>query len=131
MIELVGRIPARLKMRGPETKHLFKRAVAGLVPEEILHRPKQGFGVPIQQWINQELRSRMRETLSDARTRARGYTDTAYVSLLLDEHERGRRDHAMELWALFVMELWHRAFVDAKPSATSREGTPAPEPVAV
>ena len=131
LIELVGRIPARLKMRGPETKHLFKRAVAGLVPEEILHRPKQGFGVPIQQWINQELRSRMRETLSDARTRARGYTDTAYVSLLLDEHERGRRDHAMELWALFVMELWHRAFVDAKPSATSREGTPAPEPVAV
>ncbi|PYS98858.1 MAG: asparagine synthase (glutamine-hydrolyzing) [Acidobacteria bacterium] len=131
LIELVGRIPARLKMRGPETKHLFKRAVAGLVPEEILHRPKQGFGVPIQQWINQELRSRMRETLSDARTRARGYTDTAYVSLLLDEHERGRRDHAMELWALFVMELWHRAFVDAKPSATSREGFAAPEPVAV
>src|SRR5947209_6612557 len=112
LIELVGRIPARLKMRGPETKHLFKRAVAGLVPDEILHRPKQGFGVPIQRWINRELRSRMRETLSDARTRARGYTDTAYVALLLDEHERGRRDHAMELWALFMLELWHRTFVD-------------------
>jgi asparagine synthase (glutamine-hydrolysing) len=112
LIELVGRIPARLKMRGLETKHLFKRAVAGLVPDEILHRPKQGFGVPIQQWINQELRTRMRETLSDSRTRARDYTDGAYVSLLLDEHERGRRDHAMELWALFMLELWHRTFVD-------------------
>ncbi|MFL6282795.1 MAG: asparagine synthase (glutamine-hydrolyzing) [Pyrinomonadaceae bacterium] len=112
LIELVGRIPARFKMRGLETKHLFKRAIAGLVPEEILHRPKQGFGVPIQQWINQELRVRMRETLSDSRARSRGYTDGAYVSLLLDEHERGRRDHAMELWSLFMLELWHRAFVD-------------------
>jgi asparagine synthase (glutamine-hydrolysing) len=112
LIELVGRIPARFKMRGLETKHLFKRAIAGLVPEEILHRPKQGFGVPIQQWINQELRVRMRETLSDSRARTRGYTDGAYVSLLLDEHERGRRDHAMELWSLFMLELWHRAFVD-------------------
>jgi asparagine synthase (glutamine-hydrolysing) len=120
LIELVGRIPARFKMRGLETKHLFKRAIAGLVPEEILHRPKQGFGVPIQQWINQELRGRMRETLSDSRARSRGYTDGAYVSLLLDEHERGRRDHAMELWSLFMLELWHRAFVDEGGAARER-----------
>jgi asparagine synthase (glutamine-hydrolysing) len=125
LIELVGRIPARFKMRGLETKHLFKRAIAGLVPEEILHRPKQGFGVPIQQWINQELRGRMRETLSDSRARSRGYTDAAYVSLLLDEHERGRRDHAMELWALFMLELWHRAFVDEGGAARAGRGESA------
>ncbi|MET0626795.1 MAG: asparagine synthase (glutamine-hydrolyzing) [Pyrinomonadaceae bacterium] len=115
LIEFVGRIPARFKMRGLETKHLFKRAVEGLVPEEILRRPKQGFGVPIQHWINSELRGRTRETLLDARATARGYTDTSYVRLLLDEHERGRRDHAAELWSLFVLELWHRNFVDEAP----------------
>ena len=84
-----------------------------LVPAEILNRPKQGFGVPIQEWINQQLRSRIRETLSESRTRQRGYVDTRYVDVLLDEHERGRRDHSMGLWALVMLELWHRQFVDA------------------
>jgi asparagine synthase (glutamine-hydrolysing) len=121
LIEFVGRVPARFKMRGLETKHLFKRAVEGLVPDEILRRPKQGFGVPIQQWINQELRGRTRETLLDHRATARGYTNESYVRLLLDEHERGRRDHAAELWALFVLELWHRNFVDRKPAPTRAE----------
>jgi asparagine synthase (glutamine-hydrolysing) len=113
LIEFVGRIPASLKMKGLETKRLFKRAVRGLVPEEILNRPKQGFGVPVQQWINGELRERMRGTLLEPRTRQRGYTDARHVNRLLDEHERGRRDHATELWALFMLELWHRAFADA------------------
>ena len=68
--------------------------------------------MPIDQWINRQLRGRVRETLLEARTRERGYTDGRYVGELLDEHERGRRDHSAELWALFMLELWHRTFVD-------------------
>ena len=112
LIEFVTRVPAALKLAGLETKHLLKRAVRDLVPAEILNRPKQGFGVPIQEWINQQLRSRIHDTLSDARTKQRGYIDSHYVSVLLDEHERGRRDHSMSLWALVMLELWHRQFLD-------------------
>jgi len=119
LIEFVTRVPAALKLAGLETKHLLKRAVRDLVPAEILNRPKQGFGVPIQEWINQQLRSRIRDTLSDARTKQRGYVDSHYVSVLLDEHERGRRDHSMSLWALVMLELWHRQFLDGP--ITSRE----------
>ncbi|MBV9925938.1 MAG: asparagine synthase (glutamine-hydrolyzing) [Acidobacteria bacterium] len=112
LIEFVTRLPASLKVREGVTKYLFKRAARGLVPDEILDRPKQGFGVPINQWINRELRSRIRETLTEPRTRQRGYFDSAYVAVLLDEHERGRRDHSAQLWALFMLELWHRTFAD-------------------
>jgi len=112
LIEFVTRIPSTLKLAGLETKHVLKRAVKDLVPAEILNRPKQGFGVPIQEWINQQLRSRIRDTLSDARTRQRGYVDARYVDVLLDEHERGRRDHSMRLWSLVMLELWHRQFLD-------------------
>src|SRR2546423_1080598 len=112
LIEFITRIPAALKMRGLETKHIFKRAVRDLVPAEILDRPKQGFGVPIEQWINNQLRGRIRETLSETRARERGYVEPRYVQTLLDEHEHGRRDHSTQLWALFMLELWHRAFVD-------------------
>jgi len=111
LIEFVTRIPASLKMKGFETKHIFKRAVADLVPAEILQRPKQGFGVPIERWINQQLRDRVHGTLLESRTQ-RGYTEPRYVEKLLNEHERGRRDHSMELWALFMLELWHRKFAD-------------------
>jgi asparagine synthase (glutamine-hydrolysing) len=112
LIEFVTRIPASMKMAGLQTKHLFKRAVAELVPAEIINRPKQGFGVPIQQWINQQLRERIRDTLNDPRTLQRGYVTRSHVELLLDEHERGRRDHAMGLWSLLMLELWHRQYVD-------------------
>ncbi len=112
LIDFVTRIPASLKLAGLETKHLLKRAVADLVPAEILHRPKQGFGVPIQEWINQQLRERIRETLTESRSRQRGYVEQRYLDVLLDEHERGRRDHSMGLWALLMLELWQRQFVD-------------------
>ncbi|MBV9211884.1 MAG: asparagine synthase (glutamine-hydrolyzing), partial [Acidobacteria bacterium] len=112
LIEFVTRIPASLKLKGFETKHIFKRALRGLVPEEILHRQKQGFGVPVAEWINLQLRERIRETLTERRTRERGLFDARYVSLLLEEHERGRRDHSPALWSLLMLELWHRSFVD-------------------
>jgi asparagine synthase (glutamine-hydrolysing) len=82
------------------------------VPDEILERPKRGFGIPIEKWINAELKDRIHGTLTDRRTRDRGYFEPRYVDLLLDEHERGRRDHGGPLWALMMFELWHRAFLD-------------------
>lgn len=132
LIDFVTGIPAGLKLSGFETKYLLKKAVKDLVPSEILNRPKQGFGVPIQEWINQQLRSRVRETLTEPRSRQRGYLNVQYIDVLLDEHERGRRDHSMGLWALFMLELWHRQFVDEPPHG-SMIGTKfdAPRPATV
>ena len=112
LIDFVTKIPASLKLVGDETKHILKRAVSDWVPAEILNRPKQGFGVPVQEWINLQLRDRMHDVLSDSRTRQRGYVSSEYLDVLLDEHERGRRDHSTSLWALLMLELWHRQFVD-------------------
>jgi asparagine synthase (glutamine-hydrolysing) len=124
LIEFVTRIPSGLKMRGLETKHILKRAVEDLVPPEILNRPKQGFGVPLQPWINSQLRGRIHETLTSQSARTRGYVEPRYVNLLLDEHERNRRDHSSQLWALFMLELWHRLFQDQAP-ASQQEREPA------
>jgi asparagine synthase (glutamine-hydrolysing) len=112
LIDFVTQIPASMKLAGLQTKYLLKQAVKDLIPQEILNRPKQGFGVPIQEWINEQLRSRLRDTLRESRTRQRGYFDPRYVDVLLDEHQRGRRDHSMGLWALLMFELWHRQFLD-------------------
>jgi asparagine synthase (glutamine-hydrolysing) len=129
LIEFVTRIPAAMKMSGLETKHIFKRAVRELVPAEIIDRPKRGFGVPIQEWINDQLRDRIRETLTEPRTRQRGYVEPRYVNLLLDEHARGRRDHSAQLWSLFMLELWHRALYDPAPDPAPSEREPTLEAV--
>jgi asparagine synthase (glutamine-hydrolysing) len=133
LIEAVTRIPAASKLRGGTTKHILRETVRGLVPDEILDRPKMGFGVPIEQWITAELRGRIHETLTEARTRQRGYFDPAYVRLLLEEHERGRRDHSAPLWALWMLERWHRTFMDSPveraPLKAARSGDFAPAKV--
>jgi len=123
LIEFAAGLPASLKMRGGESKYVFRRAVRGLVPDEILDRPKQGFGVPIVEWINRELRERIRDTFADARTRQRGLVEPAYVDVLLAEHERGRRDHSHAVWSLFILELWHRAYAD-EPAGARTETAP-------
>ena len=114
-------IPASFKLKGLETKYILKKAVADLVPAEILNRPKQGFGVPIQDWINQQLRPRIREELANLTSGHRDYIDQRYVQVLLDEHERGRRDHSMSLWALFMFQLWHREYVDGSSTIRSQQ----------
>jgi asparagine synthase (glutamine-hydrolysing) len=115
LIEFAQTIPASLKLNGRVGKAILKKAVEGLIPDEIINRPKQGFGVPIARWFNNELRDLLHDTLTDERTRQRGYFDHRVVQATLDEHARGRRDNAVHLWGLLTLELWHRAFIDRRP----------------
>ncbi|HSK70469.1 MAG TPA: asparagine synthase (glutamine-hydrolyzing) [Pyrinomonadaceae bacterium] len=112
LIDFVTKIPAELKLKGSETKYIFKKAMQGIVPDEILYREKQGFGMPINEWINRQLKDRIEETLLEKRTLERGYFEPKYIRMLLDEHRRNRRDHSYALWVLWMLELWHRQFVD-------------------
>ncbi len=112
LIEYVTRIPSTLKLKNRETKYIFKKAIEGFVPTEILHREKQGFGVPIGDWINLQLKDRINGDLSDRRSLERGYFDPKYIGILLDEHRSRRRDHSGALWTLWMLELWHRRYID-------------------
>lgn len=106
------KIPTSLKLKGDVTKYIFKKSLEGLVPKEILYREKQGFGVPIGEWINSQLKEQIQDTLVEKRSLERGYFEQKYIKILLDEHSKGRRDHAHSLWVLWMLELWHRRFVD-------------------
>jgi len=129
LIDFVTKVPASLKLAGTETKQLLKRVARDLIPSEILDRPKQGFGIPIEQWINNQLRDQIRETLREPRTRQRGYVNSEYVDLILDEHHKGRRDHSFPLWSLLVLELWHRRYIDHSPRTSDYERSVVPAAV--
>ncbi len=123
LLEWAARIPAEIKMAGGRTKALFKAAMAPYLPAEILHRKKMGFGCPIDQWLRQELKELAYDTLLAPEARDRGIMRPDYVRRLLDEHCAYRRNHHTRLWALLMLELWFRMWIDG--AAASEAYRPA------
>jgi asparagine synthase (glutamine-hydrolysing) len=111
-MEFAATIPFELKVRGRVKKYILKRALAGLLPEPILRRPKMGFGVPIDHWLRHELSELAHETLLGSAARSRGYFRQETVRRVLDEHMRGRASWHDLLWSLLILELWHRTYID-------------------
>ena len=111
LMEWAAGLPAQLKVRGGTTKYLLKKALRDWLPHEVLHRPKQGFGVPMAHWLRTDLRDVAWDVLTDRTATDRGLFRPEAVRTLLREHEAGE-DHARRIWALMQFELWHRRFVD-------------------
>lgn len=112
LLALAARVPSNLKLRGGVTKYILKQLAAGLLPPEIINRPKHGFGVPVGRWFREDLRQYARDILLDPQTLSRGYFRDSAVRALLDEHSSGRRNHGARLWTLLTFEWWHRLFID-------------------
>jgi asparagine synthase (glutamine-hydrolysing) len=112
LMELAARIPADLKIRGGESKYLLKRALSGLVPAEILARPKAGFALPVDRWLRGPLRAFAEELLLTGPAAGRGLFDLRWLREFIDEHVEGRADHSGQLWGLMHLELWQQMFLD-------------------
>ena len=125
LVEFLGRVPARLKLRRFDTKHLLKRAMAQRLPAGIANRPKKGFGIPVAAWLKSDLRGALQDELSPSRLTAQGLFDVAEVQRLVAEHLAGRRDHRKQLWTLLVFQLWHRRWVEER-TRRARQPSAAP-----
>jgi len=112
VMEFAAALPPRLKLRGRVGKALLKDLLAPLLPPELLHRRKMGFGVPLDHWFRGPLRDFLRDTLLSPRCLNRGYLEPATVQALVEEHVSGRRNWQSQLWDLVVLELWFRTFID-------------------
>lgn len=111
VLEFAAGLPARFKVHGFTTKYILKRAFEGRIPEPILKRPKTGFPVPFETWFRCELKSFVREVLTDRRSFERGYFERSAVEALVNNLEN-LGEYAPEIFSLVTLELWHRAFLD-------------------
>lgn len=114
LVAFAGRLPERHKVRGLDKRHLFKLAMRGVLPEQILRKKKQGFGLPIAVWLRTDpaFGDFIRGVLGDRRTRERGWFMPACIERLLAEHARGSWDHSAAIWQFVVLELWLREHFD-------------------
>jgi asparagine synthase (glutamine-hydrolysing) len=95
-----------LKLRGLAKKWLLRRALAPLLPREILRGPKQGFSIPLAAWLRGPLEAFAREVLSPATLSRQGCLDPAVVSALIDRHRARREDLSRQIWGLMAFTLW-------------------------
>jgi asparagine synthase (glutamine-hydrolysing) len=109
--ELVGlatRLEPQLKLRGVRLKRVLKAAIDDLVPEEILNRPKRGFGVPLDRWFREDLRAYVAGTLGAPDSRVKAHLDAGAVDRILAEHDSRARNHGHALWTLLTLEVFLR-----------------------
>ncbi len=110
LVEYSGEIPAALKVKGLKKRYIFKLALRDFLPDEIIHKKKHGFGVPVSLWFRSHkgFRELLLDVTSDRTTTNRGYLNAAGVRKIVDEHLKGVVDHGQTLWAILMLELWQR-----------------------
>ncbi len=120
-VEYVAGLPLRYKLNGNVSKYIFRKAFGSLLPEQLLTRPKQGFGIPLDRWFAGKMHDYLREVIFDRQAMQRGYFRKSYLERLVREHSSGRRDHGRLLWSLMALEIWHRTFgVNASETMVAR-----------
>jgi asparagine synthase (glutamine-hydrolysing) len=127
LTEFAARLPSNFKVKGNTSKYILKKAIADLVPADNMHRPKQGFAVPVGPWLRGELKEFLADHILSAQFQSRGLFKPGEVQRLFDDHQRGAGDHAHHLWTLLMLELWFREFIDnvQTPALRERSGDPA------
>jgi len=106
VVELAARIPPELKLKRGETKYILKKAMKGILPDNILYRRKMGFGVPLVHWFKKDLVEYARDILLSRQARERGIFETHMVEKLLQDHGKAGRDLSARIWALLFFEHW-------------------------
>lgn len=106
LAELCFSLPGDYHYSGKTSKKLLKAVAYSYLPKKIIDRPKKGFGVPMARWLKTGLNEMMHEYLDEKKLKSQGLFEAEYVSKLIKDHEAGRQNNRMILWALMVFEYW-------------------------
>jgi asparagine synthase (glutamine-hydrolysing) len=123
-------IPPGLKLKGflqPHTKHVFREAMRGVLPREVLHQPKAGFAAPADYWLAHDLREMVDDLLSETNMRERGLFRPEAVRRYVDEHRSGAEDWSMQIWQLLTLEHWTRIFLESGAAQATEQFSQARE----
>ena len=112
LVEYAMGVPRALKVEGRSGKHVLKRALEGVLPRDLLYRPKRGFGAPVGGWFRGRSAPELEARVMNSALRRRGLLDYGFVARLFDEHRRGARDWGFHLWALLNLSLWYERWIE-------------------
>lgn len=111
LADFVNSLPYSYKIRGFTTKYILKRLMRGKLPQNIIDRPKKGFGIPLTGWLKNELKGFCNETLNRGDIEKAGFFDFDFVENLKNDHFSGKKDNRKLLWTLLVFQLWYKRWM--------------------
>ena len=105
-------LPRDLKVKGASGKHVLKQALEEVLPYDLLHRRKRGFGAPIREWLREDAGGLLDAHVLNSPMRRREFFDYGFVARLIEEHRRGARDWSFHLWALLNLSAWYERWIE-------------------
>jgi asparagine synthase (glutamine-hydrolysing) len=111
IVEFLFKLPGNLKLHGWETKWIFKKTMARLLPRENIYRKKEGFSIPIKHWLRLELKDLMSDTLNKKTVEEGGLFNFDPIQKMMDQHLAGKHNWSHQLWALLVFEIWKNKYM--------------------
>jgi asparagine synthase (glutamine-hydrolysing) len=112
LVEYALGIPVDRKIDGRNGKLVLKRALAKVLPAEVLYSRKRGFGAPIREWFRGQTGEKLNDRLMNSALRRRDFFDYSFVGRLIDEHRNGKRDWSFHLWCLLNLSLWYERWIE-------------------
>ena len=119
LVEWAATLPSSLKLRGEQGKHVLKKAMEPMLPNDVLYRPKMGFAVPLAKWLRGPLRERVRAATLAGPLADTGWFNPRFVRNMVEQHERGTRDFATPLWTLLMFDAFLRNAMGQQASAVA------------
>ena len=110
VVDFANSLPESFKRKGLTGKYILKELMRGKIPNDIIDRPKKGFGIPLSQWLRNELRPLCNDLLSETSLKQHGLFNAGYVAQLQQEHFTGKQNHRKLLWTLMVFQQWYRHY---------------------
>lgn len=111
LVEFAASIPPKWKVSRGKLKAILKEFSKDYLPPELLTREKQGFGFPLNRWLQNDLKEMINDVFSSSKLIEDGFFNKKYVNKINNEHQNGLVDHQMRIWGLLNMELWYRSFM--------------------
>jgi asparagine synthase (glutamine-hydrolysing) len=114
LIEYAMGLPRDLKVKGATGKHILKRALESVLPNDVLYKPKRGFGAPAREWFRGPNGDDLVQLLMNSTIRKRDFFDYKFIEQLVDEHRREQRDWSANLWCLLNLSVWYDRWIGNK-----------------
>jgi asparagine synthase (glutamine-hydrolysing) len=114
LVEFTMDIPMEHKVRNGEAKYLLKKAVKGLIPDEIVNRKKMGFGAPMSQWLRGKFGRDAEGFIMSSKLLHRPGFNREFIAALCRNHRNGREDNALFIWTLYNLTAWYEYWIERR-----------------
>lgn len=106
-VELISSVPMSHKKHSLKLKYLLKKMMEGKLPENIINRKKQGFGIPLSVWLKTDLKDFVLDILSEKNINESGFFKYDFVAKILNDHFVGKKDNRKQIWSILVWQMWY------------------------